>query len=158
MNNFKFQVINPLLHSELRLKVMVALDSLESADFMYLCQITDSTRGNLSAQITTLKEAGYLEVTKSGGLGRFSRTVCRITSRGREALPFRVVQILQAQHVVRSNRRAGGAGASGSAELHVRAKAARVHRAGRGHPEEGEGGGAVFLEIPDYLRERDGDS
>ena len=86
MSQFKFPVINPLLHNELRLKIMVALDSLESADFMYLCQITDSTRGNLSVQITTLKEAGYLNVSKSGGLGRFSHTVCRITNRGREAL------------------------------------------------------------------------
>jgi DNA-binding transcriptional ArsR family regulator len=84
-NSFKFQVLNPLLHNDLRLKIMVALDSLESADFMYLCQITDSTRGNLSAQITTLKEAGYLEVTKTG-LGRFSHTVCRITRLGRDAL------------------------------------------------------------------------
>ena len=85
MSNFKFPVINPLLHSELRLKIMVALDSLESADFMYLCEITDSTRGNVSIQIATLKEAGYLEVSKSG-LGRFSRTVCRITRKGHEAL------------------------------------------------------------------------
>ena len=85
MNCFKFAVINPLLHSELRLKIMVALDSLESADFMYLCQITDSTRGNLSTQITTLKEAGYLHVSKTG-IGRFSRTTCSITDRGREAL------------------------------------------------------------------------
>ena len=82
---FKFAVINPLLHSELRLKIMVALDSLQSADFMYLCQITDSTRGNLSSQITCLKEAGYIEISKSG-LGRFSRTTCSITTRGREAL------------------------------------------------------------------------
>ena len=85
MNCFKFAVINPLLHSELRLKIMVALDSLESADFMYLCQITDSTRGNLSTQITTLKDAGYLHVSKTG-IGRFSRTTCSITDRGREAL------------------------------------------------------------------------
>ena len=85
MNSFKFAVINPLLHSELRLKIMVALDSLQSADFMYLCQITDSTRGNLSTQITTLKEAGYIDVSKSG-LGRFSLTTCSITNRGREAL------------------------------------------------------------------------
>ena len=85
MSNFKFPVINPLLHSDLRLKIMVALDSLESTDFMYLCQITDSTRGNLSIQITTLKEAGYLEVSKSG-IGRFSRTVCRITCKGHDAL------------------------------------------------------------------------
>ena len=86
MSNFKFQVINPVLHSELRLKIMVALDSLGSADFMYLCQITDSTRGNVSTQITTLKEAGYIDVSKSGGLGRFSRTTCSITDKGREAL------------------------------------------------------------------------
>ena len=85
MSSFKFAVINPLLHSELRLKIMVALDSLKSADFMYLCQITDSTRGNLSTQITTLKEAGYIEVSKSG-FGRFSRTTCSITNKGREAL------------------------------------------------------------------------
>lgn len=85
MSDFKFAVINPLLHSELRLKIMVALDSLKSADFMYLCQITDSTRGNLSTQITTLKEAGYLDVSKTG-IGRFSRTTCSITNKGREAL------------------------------------------------------------------------
>lgn len=85
MNTFKFPVINPLLHNELRLKIMVALDSLESADFMYLCQITDSTRGNVSVQITTLKEAGYIDVSKTG-LGKYSRTLCRITRKGHDAL------------------------------------------------------------------------
>ena len=85
MSDFKFAVINPVLHSELRLKIMVALDSLQSADFMYLCKITDSTRGNVSAQITTLKEAGYIEISKSG-MGRFSRTTCTITNKGRESL------------------------------------------------------------------------
>ena len=85
MSSFKFEVINPVLHNELRLKIMVTLDSLESADFMYLCRITESTRGNLSVQISTLRDAGYLDVTKSG-IGRFSHTVCRITSTGRKAL------------------------------------------------------------------------
>ena len=85
MNSFKFPVINPLLHNELRLKVMVALDNLESANFMYLCEITDSTRGNLSVQITTLRDAGYLQVDKSGS-GSASRSVCRITRKGHDAL------------------------------------------------------------------------
>jgi DNA-binding transcriptional ArsR family regulator len=85
MTMFKFPVINPLLHNELRLKIMVALDSLESANFMYLCEITDSTRGNLSVQIKMLQEAGYLEVSKSG-MGRLSHTVCRLTHKGKEAL------------------------------------------------------------------------
>lgn len=82
---FKFPVINPLLHNELRLKIMVALDSLESANFMYLCDITDATRGNLSVQIKTLQEADYLQVNKSGS-GPTARSVCRITRKGREAL------------------------------------------------------------------------
>ena len=85
MNSFKFPVINPLLHNELRLKIMVALDSLESAYFMYLCEITGASRGNLSVQITTLKEADYLEVSKSGS-GPTVRSVCRITRKGHDAL------------------------------------------------------------------------
>lgn len=85
MSSFKFPVINPLLHNELRLKIMVALDSLESANFMYLCDITGCSRGNLSVQITTLREAGYLEVSKSGS-GSSARSVCRISNLGREAL------------------------------------------------------------------------
>lgn len=85
MARFKFPLINPLLHNELRLKIIVALDSLDSANFMYLCSITDSSRGNLSVQIKTLQEAEYLEVTKSG-IGRFSSTICRITEKGRNAL------------------------------------------------------------------------
>ena len=83
--DFKFPVINPLLHNELRLKIMVILDSLESADFMYLGRITESTRGNLSIQIKTLQGAGYIDVTKSG-IGSLSHTVCRITHKGHEAL------------------------------------------------------------------------
>lgn len=82
---FRFPVLNPLLHNELRLKIMVTLDSLESANFMYLCEITDSTRGNLSVQLTTLREAGYLEIDKSGS-GPAARSVCRITHKGHEAL------------------------------------------------------------------------
>lgn len=85
MSTFKFAVINPLLHNELRLKIMVALDSLERANFMYLCEITGSTRGNLSIQIKTLHEAGYLQVDKCGS-GPTARSVCRITNKGMEAL------------------------------------------------------------------------
>ena len=85
MSTFKFAVINPLLHNELRLKIMVALDSLERANFMYLCEITGSTPGNLSIQIKTLHEAGYLQVDKCGS-GPTARSVCRITNKGMEAL------------------------------------------------------------------------
>lgn len=81
----EFKDLNPILHNELRLKVMVALDSLNDADFVYLKGLTKATAGNLSVQITKLEEAGYIKVSRSGE-GRGSHTVCRITSAGAKAL------------------------------------------------------------------------
>ena len=81
----EFKNLDPLLHNELRLKLMVALDSLDDADFVYLKQLTKATSGNLSVHITRLEEAGYIKVSRSGE-GRGSHTVCRITPAGIRAL------------------------------------------------------------------------
>jgi DNA-binding MarR family transcriptional regulator len=81
----EFEELNPLLHNELRLRVMVVLDSLADADFVYLKRITKATAGNLSVQIGKLEEAGYIRVSRSGE-GRGSHTVCRITPAGISAL------------------------------------------------------------------------
>ena len=81
----EFNDLNPLLHNELRLRIMAALDSLDNADFVFLKDLTKATAGNLSVQITKLEEAGYIKVTKSGE-GRGSHTVCRITPRGIRAM------------------------------------------------------------------------
>ncbi len=81
----EFKDLDPLLHNELRLKVMVALDSLDDADFVYLKGLTKATAGNLSVQISKLEEAGYIKVSRSGE-GRGSHTVCRITAAGSRAL------------------------------------------------------------------------
>lgn len=77
--------LDPILHHELRLKVMAALDSLDDADFVYLKGLTKSTSGNLSVQLTNLEEAGYIKISTSGK-GRGSHTVCRITPKGAAAL------------------------------------------------------------------------
>ena len=58
----EFKDLDPILHNELRLKVMAALDSLADADFVYLKELTKATAGNLSVQITKLEEAGYIKV------------------------------------------------------------------------------------------------
>lgn len=80
-----FKDLDPILHNELRLKVMAALDSLDDADFVYLRELTKSTAGNLSVQISKLEEAGYIKVSRSGE-GRASHTICRITPAGISAL------------------------------------------------------------------------
>lgn len=80
-----FKDLDPLLHNELRLKIMAALDSLDDADFVYLKGLTGATSGNLSVQLSNLQEAGYIKVSTSGA-GRSSHTVCRITPQGATAL------------------------------------------------------------------------
>lgn len=76
--------LDPLLHSQLRLAVMSILMSVEEADFVYLRQQTESTAGNLSVQLDKLSNSGYISVEK-GFQGKKTRTVCRVTERGREA-------------------------------------------------------------------------
>lgn len=76
--------LDPLLHSQLRLAVMSILMSVEEADFVYLKEKTESTAGNLSVQLEKISNAGYITIEK-GFVGRKTRTVCRVTDKGREA-------------------------------------------------------------------------
>ena len=78
------QELNPLLHSQLRLAVMSILMNCDEADFVYLRKQTQATAGNLSVQIDKLCKAEYIEVEKSF-VGKKTRTVCRVTPRGRDA-------------------------------------------------------------------------
>ena len=76
--------LDPLLHSQLRLGVMSLLMSVESAEFTYLKEKTNSTAGNLSVQIDKLSTAGYIAVEKSFK-GKKPLTTCRITKKGIKA-------------------------------------------------------------------------
>ncbi|MDR0893669.1 MAG: transcriptional regulator [Mediterranea sp.] len=79
-----FKELNPLLHSELRLAVMSLLLSVEEADFVYIREQTGATAGNLSAQLEKLRQAGYVEVSKTFK-GKLPCTQCRITPQGVQA-------------------------------------------------------------------------
>jgi DNA-binding MarR family transcriptional regulator len=77
----KFQQLDPLLHSQLRLAVMSSLISLDSAEFVYLQEATGATSGNLSVQLDKLEKAGYLKITKKFK-GKKPVTSCKITKQG----------------------------------------------------------------------------
>ena len=79
-----FKDLDPLLHSQLRLGVMSLLVSLESAEFTFLKEKTNSTAGNLSVQLDKLSEAGYIGVEKTFR-GKKPVTTCRITKKGLKA-------------------------------------------------------------------------
>lgn len=76
-----FDDLDPLLHSQLRLAVMSLLLGVREAEFNFLKEKTGATAGNLSAQISKLKEAGYLTMTKEFS-GSYPLTRCAITPAG----------------------------------------------------------------------------
>lgn len=88
-----FKELDPILHAPLRLAVVSLLLSVKEAEFTFIKEKTNSTAGNLSAQITKLKEAEYIEVTKQFK-DNYPLTICRITPKGLEAFE-NYVQALQ---------------------------------------------------------------
>jgi DNA-binding MarR family transcriptional regulator len=79
-----FTDLDPLLHSQLRLAVMSILISVDSAEFTFLKEKTNSTAGNLSVQIDKLSEAEYISVEKTFR-GKKPVTTCRVTQKGIKA-------------------------------------------------------------------------
>jgi DNA-binding MarR family transcriptional regulator len=79
-----FNELDPLLHSQLRLAVMSLLISVDSAEFTYLKEKTQSTAGNLSVQLDKLSQADYISIEKTFK-GKKPLTTCKITKKGIKA-------------------------------------------------------------------------
>jgi DNA-binding MarR family transcriptional regulator len=78
------QELDPLIHAPARLNIMTQLYVVESADYIFLKNLTGLTWGNLSAHAAKLAEAGYLEIEKSI-VNKKTHTVAKLTSKGRKA-------------------------------------------------------------------------
>jgi DNA-binding transcriptional ArsR family regulator len=87
-----YKDLDPLLHSQLRLAIVSILVSVGMANFAFLKKETGATSGNLSIQITRLKEAGYIDVKKKFK-GNFPQTTCTITKLGEERFAANVKAI-----------------------------------------------------------------
>ena len=77
--------IDRTIHSPTRLKILFVLSTLVNADFTFLTRTTGLTRGNLSANLRKLEEAGYIAIEK-GYIERVPRTLVELTNEGRNAL------------------------------------------------------------------------
>jgi DNA-binding transcriptional ArsR family regulator len=74
--------LDRLIHEPARLMIAATLYLVKEADFLYLQNQTDLTKGNLSSHLAKLEEAGYVEIEKSYR-GKIPMTVCRLTKTGR---------------------------------------------------------------------------
>jgi DNA-binding MarR family transcriptional regulator len=76
--------LDRVVHEPARLMILAVLSVVESADFLFVARQTGLTRGNLSAHMSKLEAAGYVEITKVF-VEKIPRTLLRLTPKGREA-------------------------------------------------------------------------
>jgi len=77
--------LDPHVHQPTRLRLLMLLSGVESADFNFLLTALGLSKGNLSSHMSRLEQAGYVEVAK-GFDGKIPRTSYRLTRRGRSSL------------------------------------------------------------------------
>ncbi|HUL78804.1 MAG TPA: transcriptional regulator [Vicinamibacteria bacterium] len=76
---------DPEIHQPTRLRIMMLLSALKSADFTFLVKTLGLTDGNLSAHMQRLESAGHVKVMKEFE-GKVPRTSFRLTPSGRSSL------------------------------------------------------------------------
>jgi DNA-binding MarR family transcriptional regulator len=84
ISNADIKDVDRLIHEPSRLMIMAQLYVVQSADFLFLQNQTGMTPGNLSAHLSKLEDAGYVEVTKEF-LDKTPHTALKLTRKGREA-------------------------------------------------------------------------
>ena len=77
--------LDRLIHEPARLLIVTILSSVASADFLFLQRETGLTKGNLSAHLSKLEGAGYVQIEKTFK-GKFPLTICRLTPDGQKSL------------------------------------------------------------------------
>ena len=73
------------IHEPARLRILMLLAGVASADFTFLLNALGLTSGNLSSHLDRLEKSGYVEVTKSFD-GKVPNTDVRLSGAGRAAL------------------------------------------------------------------------
>ncbi|HEY6592617.1 MAG TPA: transcriptional regulator [Asanoa sp.] len=81
-----------LIHAPTRLSIVSLLAATEWADFKFLRESVGLSDSALSKQLTTLEDAGYVEIRKSF-VGKRPRTSARLTRRGHQAFAGHVAAL-----------------------------------------------------------------
>lgn len=99
-----FNDLDPILHSQVRLAIMSLLMNVKSAEFSFLLENINTTKGNLSFQLTKLKEAEYIKIKKSFK-GNYPLTTCEVTQKGIDAYEIYVKSIEEYFKEFKNNKR-----------------------------------------------------
>jgi DNA-binding MarR family transcriptional regulator len=76
--------VDRIIHEPARLMILAILYAADQVDFLYLLRETGLTKGNLSAHLSRLEQAGYILIEKTYR-GKIPLTLSRLTEEGRTA-------------------------------------------------------------------------
>lgn len=97
--------LDPNIHQVTRLRIMMLLSGLDTADFGFLLTALAITKGNLSSHMSRLDEAGYVDVRKTFE-GKIPNTAYSLTRKGRAKLK----EYWAAIDAIRAEAPSGGVG------------------------------------------------
>ncbi len=103
--------LDPHVHQPTRLRILMLLSGIDTADFNFLLNTLSLTKGNLSSHIDRLEKAGYVEVQKTFQ-GKIPHTSYRLTEQGRSGLDsyWRAIDEIRASAGAQAVAGEGGAG------------------------------------------------
>jgi DNA-binding MarR family transcriptional regulator len=76
--------VDKVIHEPARLNIMAHLYVIDSADFLFMMRQTGLTFGNLSAHMSKLEAAGYIQIIKEF-VGKKPHTLLKLTEKGKKA-------------------------------------------------------------------------
>lgn len=86
--------LDPVIHLPIRFSIMAALNAVERAEFGFIRDTVEISDSLLSQHITTLEQAGYVQVSKHQA-GRHTKTWLSLTPEGRAAFRRHVAVLNQ---------------------------------------------------------------
>jgi DNA-binding MarR family transcriptional regulator len=92
--------LDRLVHAPARLAILTALSACDTADFLFLQNLTGLSKGNLSANLTKLEEAKLVRVEKHI-VGKQPRTVVYLTVKGHETIDLYWQRLEQVREAAR---------------------------------------------------------
>lgn len=104
MHEGLFQNLNEIFQAKTRLGIMTVLTAMGDSDFSSIKKQLGLTDGNLSAHLRVLEEAGYIQIEKKF-VKRKPKTICRLTSAGREAFRQYLQQLEQIIQLTRQEEK-----------------------------------------------------
>ena len=92
MKDYNFQQLSPVIHSRIRLSIMLILREYGMREFTFIRDSIKTSDGNLSIHLKKLDEAGFVSIRK-GFVDNKPITTYELTNKGKRSLEIYITRL-----------------------------------------------------------------